>query len=335
MSSTKVVILNWNGANHLRHYLPSVINNTPSHVAIVVADNGSTDDSVELIENQFPSVELIRLDKNYGFAEGYNRAMSHIECDYAILLNSDIETPEGWVEPLIETLDSNPDVGVVAPKLISDRERNRFEYAGASGGFIDFFGYPFCRGRILNHIEQDAGQYDDARDVFWASGATFCVRTTLFKEMGGFDSDFFAHMEEIDVCWRMQVAGWRVRIEPRSKVYHLGGGTLDYSSPRKILFNHRNNLMMLYKCSSPLQRIVVAVTRPILDLLAAVTYLIGGNRAGFVAVFRAWREFIASHGKLSEKRREIRSQRKCESHQIYRGSILLRYLLGLRSYTKL
>lgn len=335
MSSTKVVILNWNGANHLRQYLPSVIENSPSDVGIVVADNGSTDSSIELLEKEFKSVEIIRLDRNYGFAEGYNRAMRQIESDYAILLNSDVRTPAGWVEPLVATLDQNPDIAAVAPKLLSEREPSKFEYAGAAGGYIDFFGYPFCRGRILNHTESDDEQYDNACDVFWASGAAFCCRVKLFNDLGGFDGDFFAHMEEIDLCWRMQLAGYRVRIEPQSKVYHLGGGTLDYSSPRKIFYNHRNNLMMLYKCSSPAQRFTVAILRPVLDCLAALTYLAGGNFTAFKAVFKAWQEFLSSHSTLAKKRQAIRRAKVCESKEIYRGSILLRYLLGLRRYTKL
>lgn len=335
MSSAKVVILNWNGAHHLRRFLPSVVASTPADVGIVVADNGSTDNSVEVIKCEFPTVELISLERNYGFAEGYNRAMQHIESDYAILLNSDVETPNGWVTPLIDHLDNNPDVAVVAPKLLAEQQRSKFEYAGAAGGFIDMFGYPFCRGRILNHTEEDKGQYDDAHDIFWASGAAFCCRTDVFKELGGFDGDFFAHMEEIDLCWRMQLAGWRIRIEPRSKVYHLGGGTLSSTSPMKIFYNHRNNLMMLYKCSSPAQRLLVAVARPILDTMAALSYLASGNTQGFKAVFRAWRNFLAAHHTLAAKRHAIRSRCKSKPHTIYHGSILLRYLLGLRSYTKL
>lgn len=335
MSSVKVVILNWNGELHLAHFLPSVVRNTPAGVGIVVADNGSTDGSVELLARDFPTVEVIRLDRNYGFAEGYNRAMRHIDSDYAVLLNSDVETPDGWLAPLVETLDADPEVAAVAPKLLSVERRGEFEYAGASGGFIDMFGYPFCRGRILRSVERDEGQYDDARDVFWATGAAFCCRTEVFRELGGFDADFFAHMEEIDLCWRMQLAGWRIRIEPRSRVYHLGGGTLSTTSPQKIFYNHRNNLAMLYKCAPAGQRALVAVVRPVLDLLAALSYLGSGNAAGFCAVGRAWAEFIGAHGALAAKRRAVRSSCRRESGEIYRGSILLRYIFGLRRFGRL
>ena len=206
MSVVKIVILNWNGAAHLRRFLPSVVRTAPPGVEIVVADNGSTDGSAALVEREFPSVTLLRLPENYGFAGGYNRALERLEGDYWVLLNSDVEPAEGWLEPLIAELDAQPDVAVVGPKLLSCAERDRFEYAGAAGGFIDWFGFPFCRGRILRTLEKDRGQYDDTRDVFWVSGAAFCCRAEVFRRMGGFDAGFFAHMEEIDLCWRMGVA---------------------------------------------------------------------------------------------------------------------------------
>ena len=271
MPNVEIVILNWNGEEHLRRFLPSGVAAAPEGVGVVVADNGSTDGSVALLEREFPSVGVVRLERNYGFAGGYNRALERIEAEYFVLLNSDVETPPGWLEPLLDCLRRHPDVAVVSPKLLSFRDRGRCEYAGASGGFIDFLGYPFCRGRILRSVECDAGQYDDARDVFWVSGAAFCCRADVFRALGGFDADFFAHMEEIDLCWRMQLAGWRVRVVPESRVYHLGGGTLATDSPAKVFYNHRNDLAMLYKCASPWQRAVVAVVRPGLDLLAALS----------------------------------------------------------------
>ena len=335
MSIVKIVILNWNGVAHLRRFLPSVVAAAPAGVEVVVADNGSTDDSVEVLRSEFPSVTVLRMDRNYGFAGGYNRALQRIEADYYVLLNSDVETPRGWLAPLVEALDRNPDVGVVSPKLISSEDRRMFEYAGASGGYVDWLGYPFCRGRILRTVEEDRGQYDDARDLFWVSGAAFCCRAELFHRLGGFDDDFFAHMEEIDLCWRMQLAGYRVRVVPESRVYHLGGGTLQTDSPSKVFYNHRNNLAMLYKCSSPGQRILVAVVRPVLDLLAALSYLVQGRADNFRAVFRAWRDFLRWHGALAEKRRAIRSSRKTEARHIYRGSIVVRYMLGGRTFGKL
>ena len=330
------MILNWNGAGHLRRFLPSVLASVPEGVGVVVADNGSTDDSLGVLEREFPAVGRIVLDRNYGFAGGYNRALEYLDADYFILLNSDVETPAGWVEPLVETLDRDRTVAAVAPKLLSLVEPARFEYAGASGGFIDYLGYPFCRGRILQCVERDEGQYDDARDVFWASGAAFCCRAEVFRALGGFDEDFFAHMEEIDLCWRMQLAGYRVRVVPGSTVYHLGGGTLTTDSPTKVFYNHRNNLAMLYKCASPVQRAVVAIVRPVLDLMAALSYLAQGRGDNFRAVFRAWRDFLRWHGSLSCKRKEIRQQcRGTVAGKVYRGSVLLRYLLGRKTFGRM
>lgn len=336
MPSVKIVILNWNGTAHLRRYLPSVVAAAPGGVGVVVADNGSTDGSAGMLRREFPSVEVLQLDRNYGFAEGYNRALAQVEADYYVLLNSDVETPAGWLAPLVECLERNPGVAAAAPKLLSDTDRSRFEYAGASGGYVDYLGYPFCRGRILRTVERDEGQYDDERDVFWVSGAAFCCRASVFHALGGFDADFFAHMEEIDLCWRMQLAGWRVRIVPQSSVYHLGGGTLTVDSPTKVFYNHRNNLAMLYKCASPLQRLAVAVVRPVLDLAAACSYLLQGRAANFRAVFRAYRDFLSWHGALARKRRAIRGAGKARaSAPIYRGSIVLRYLLGGRSFGRM
>ncbi len=332
----KIVILNWNGSAHLRRFLPSVVAAAPAGTGVVVADNGSTDDSVALLQRDFPTVEVLLLGQNYGFAEGYNRALERIEADTVVLLNSDVETPRGWLEPLVAELEAHPEAAAVAPKLRSAVQPERFEYAGASGGYIDFLGYPFCRGRLLSSLERDEGQYDDARELFWVSGAAFCCRLEVFRALGGFDARFFAHMEEIDLCWRMQLAGWRVRIVPQSTVYHLGGGTLTVDSPQKIYFNHRNNLAMLLKCASPLQRAAVVLLRPGLDLLAALTYLLQGQGANFRAVFRAYRDFLRWHGCLAGQRRAIRAARRTDgTAHIYRGSILLCYLFGRRSFGRL
>lgn len=336
MKRCKIVILNWNGAAHLRRFLPSVVASVGDDVGVVVADNGSSDESVALLEQQFPTVERVLLDRNYGFAEGYNRALQQVEAEYVILLNSDVETPRGWVEPLLQCLDENPDVAACAPKLRSTEQRDTFEYAGAAGGYIDFLGYPFCRGRLLRSIERDAGQYDDERDVFWVTGAAFCCRLEVFRAMGGFDGDYFAHMEEIDLSWRMQLAGWRLRVVPQSVVYHYGGGTLQTDSPRKIYLNHRNNLSMLFKCASASQRRFVWILRPWLDVLAAVTYLVQGQGRNFCAVFRAWCDFLASRAALRRKRRAIHRVQNCDaSAHIYHGSLLLRYLFGVRRFDQL
>ncbi len=330
MKQTAVVILNWNGRQHLEQFLPSVVEHTPPQVRIVVADNGSTDDSVTFIKQTYPTVEIIRLAENYGFAEGYNRALEQVDAEFFILLNSDVEVTAGWVEPLVATLTNNRSVAAVAPKLRSYGRREYFEYAGAAGGYIDILGYPFCRGRILSTLEKDCGQYDTPQEVFWASGAAFCCRANVFRMLGGFDGDYFAHMEEIDLCWRMQLAGYKIMVEPRSIVYHLGGGTIPNESPRKLYLNYRNNLSMLFKCAPTPQRLLVAVVRPITDMLAAVMYLLKGEKALAKATVEAYRDFLALHGELNRKRKAVRSSRRAESNKIYCGSIVLRYALGKR-----
>lgn len=332
MARLSVVILNWNGRHHLEHYLPSVVKYTSGDAEVVVADNGSTDDSCEWLAAHCPQVRVIALDRNYGFAGGYNRALAEVNSPYCLLLNSDVEVTDGWWQPLVAILDSEADVAAVAPKLLADKARDSFEYAGASGGFIDYLGYPFCRGRILSKVERDEGQYDDARDIFWGSGAALCCRRELFLSLGGFDESFFAHMEEIDLQWRMQLAGWRIMVEPKAKVYHLGGGTLP-ASARKIYLNHRNNLAMLYKCSSPMQRAVVAVVRPCTDMAEALAHLVMLHPQRAWAVLRAWGTFITWHGRLSKERRAIKRVKKVDN--IYRFSIIVRYLFGGRRFNKM
>lgn len=327
-----VVILTWNGRHHLECYMPSVVAHTSGDAEVVVADNGSTDDTLLWLRINYPHIRVISLDRNYGFAGGYNRAIKELKSEYVLLLNSDVEVIEGWWQPLVEVLDTERDVAAVAPKLLSDAERSKFEYAGAAGGFIDYLGYPFCRGRILFNVEADNGQYDDRRDVFWVSGAALCCRREVFEAMGGFDEDFFAHMEEIDLQWRMQLAGWRIIVEPRSTVYHLGGGTLPASST-KIYLNHRNNLAMLFKCASPLQRAVVAVVRPMTDILEALINIVTLHPHRAWAVVRAWGEFIAWHGALGKKRKAV--VRSAKPRGIYRNSIVVRYILGRRTFNNM
>ncbi|MBR3911602.1 MAG: glycosyltransferase family 2 protein [Alistipes sp.] len=335
MKRTAVVILNWNGRQHLEQFLPSVVAHTPQQVRIIVADNGSTDNSVAFLAQHYPAIEIIRLERNYGFAEGYNRALEQVDAEFFILLNSDVEVTAGWVEPLVATLTNNRSIAAVAPKLRSYGNRDHFEYAGAAGGYIDVLGYPFCRGRILSTLEQDKGQYDTAQEVFWASGAAFCCRADVFRMLGGFDADFFAHMEEIDLCWRMQLQGYKIMVEPHSTVYHLGGGTMPNESPRKLYLNYRNNLSMLFKCAPTWQRILVAVARPVADMLSALIYLLRGDKALAKATVEAYRDFFALHGELNKKRKAVRSACKAESDRIYRGSIVLRYALGKKFFGNL
>ena len=329
-----VVILNWNGRRHMERFLPSVVehSSTVEGVEVVIADNNSTDDSLVWLALNYPTLRVVRLERNYGFAGGYNRALKEIDSDYYLLLNNDVEVTEGWLRPLIDILDTEGDVAAVAPKLLSSEHRDEFEYAGASGGFIDYLGYPFCRGRILSTLERDSGQYDTRRDIFWGSGAALCCRAEVFHSLGGFDEDFFAHMEEIDLQWRMQLSGWRIVIEPRSVVYHLGGGTLKPSA-QKIYLNHRNNLAMLYKCSTPVQRLVVAIVRPFTDMAEAALLLITLQPQRAWAVIRAWGSFIAWHKMLGKKRREVVRRKKAEN--IYRFSIVVRYLFGRRHFNRM
>ncbi len=341
MKRVAVVILNWNGEEMLRRFLPAVCDSLHElkgdyAAEVVVADNGSTDGSCRYLREHFSKVRLLELDQNYGFAEGYNRALKEVEAEYYILLNSDVEVPKDWINPLVDRLQEEPTVAAVMPKILSYRDAGEhFEYAGASGGFIDFLGYPFCRGRILRTVEEDHGQYDDPREIFWASGAAFCCRADLFHRMGGFSSHFFAHMEEIDLCWRLQLQGWRIEVLPKSRVWHVGGATLAVDSPKKIYLNHRNNLMMLYRCASPWQRVVVALVRPFTDLAAALSYLLKGHGAAAKAVAKAWWDFLAAHPRLKRERQQIRKNVEKEPFGIYRGSIILRYLFGGRRFNDL
>ena len=251
MKPVAVIILNWNGAELLRKYLPSVIENTDSDIAqVIVADNGSSDASLQVLEQEFPQVQVLKFDTNLGFAGGYNRAIELTGYPYTVLLNSDVRTPQGWLRPLYDYMEANPTVGAVQPKLLQDRadDKQVFEYAGAAGGFIDKHGYPYCRGRVFDSIEDDNGQYDGKDiDIFWASGACLMVRSKLYQDVGGLDKDFFAHMEEIDLCWRIHLSGNDVRVVTASHVYHLGGGSLPQGNPRKTYLNFRNSLLMLHK----------------------------------------------------------------------------------------
>ena len=248
MEKVAIVILNWNGCEMLRKYLPSVIQYSREEATVYVADNASSDDSLEMLREHFPEVKLIVLEKNWGFAEGYNQSLKQIEAEYFLLLNSDIEVTHHWLTPMIEYLDSHQEVAACQPKLLSIFDRDCFEYAGASGGFLDRFGYPFCRGRIFETVESDNGQYDTPADILWATGAALMIRAKDYWQVGGLDARFFAHNEEIDLCWRLRIMGRRIVCLPDSQAYHVGGGTLPKGNPMKTFLNFRNNLTMLYKC---------------------------------------------------------------------------------------
>ena len=272
----------------LRTYLPSVIAHTKG-AEIIVADNGSTDDSLEVLRKEFPSVKTIVLDINYGFAEGYNKAIEQVESEYVVLLNSDVEVTEGWLSPLLDYMTAHPEVAAVQPKIRAWRERDRFEHAGAAGGYLSWLGYPYCRGRRFGRVEQDHGQYDTIAEIDWTTGACMCVRTSVYKECGGLDAAFFAHQEEIDLCWRMRNKGWKLACVPQSVVYHLGGGSLSYDNPRKTFLNFRNNLLMIYKN----RRFpwIVLTLRFFLDYAAAAMFLATGKKGSAKAVYEARKEY--------------------------------------------
>jgi hypothetical protein len=300
-----VVILNWNGAELLKKFLPSVIAySTADHIKIVVADNGSTDAAIELIKNDFGSVQIIALEQNLGFAKGYNEALRQIDADYFVILNSDVEVTNGWLDAPILLMENDSEIAAVQPKILSFHQKSDFEYAGAAGGLIDRYGYPFCRGRIFNKLESDNGQYDAVSDIFWASGACMFVRASAFNESGGFDADFWAHMEEIDFCWRLKNKGYRIVFTPESKVYHLGGGTLSYDNPQKLYLNFRNNLWLLYKNLPGQQLFPILFVRMLLDAVAAIKLLTELNLNGIRSVLKAHFHFYQSIPRLHAKRSE-------------------------------
>ena len=306
MTKTAVVILNWNGIGWLQKFLDTVVRfSIGADSLVIVADNGSTDGSVEWIEKNSPETKIIRFPDNYGFAGGYNIALSRIKAEYFVLLNSDVEVTEGWLKPMISFMDKNPDVAACQPKIRSYYNRDYFEHAGAAGGYIDKFGFPFCRGRVFDRIEKDEGQYDDYTDIFWASGACMMVRASHWEHCGGFDSDFFAHMEEIDLCWRFHKAGFRVSFIPDSVVFHAGGGSLPYESEYKTYLNFRNNLFILYKNlpQETLRRTLFK--RKILDGSAALHFILKGKPGHFISVIKAHCHYYKSSKSLKSKRNDI------------------------------
>jgi GT2 family glycosyltransferase len=307
MVKTAVVILNWNGIRYLKMFLAQVIENTASDETVIyVADNGSTDGSADWIASSHRDVRLIRLEKNYGFAGGYNLALKQIDARYYVLLNSDIEVTGGWLQPLVSHMDGNPDVASCQPKVLSYKRKDHFEYAGAAGGFIDRLGYPLCRGRILYEVEKDTGQYDSQADVFWSTGACMIVRSDAWEKCGGFDADFFAHMEEIDLCWRFHRSGYRVSYVPQSVIYHFGGGALPYNSPFKTYLNFRNSLFLLYKNLPDEKMARTLLVRKMLDGVAALFFLVKGQFRSSWSVLKAHIDYYRNSDKLREKRKAVR-----------------------------
>lgn len=330
MKQTAVVILNYNGAGMLRRFLPSVIEYSPE-ASIYVADNGSSDESCDVVRNEFPAVKLMVLDHNYGFAEGYNRALAQVDEEYAVLLNSDVEVTRGWLSPMTQFLDSNPEVAACQPKLLSFKQKDFFEYAGAAGGFIDKWGYTFCRGRVFNTVERDSGQYDDTTDVFWATGAALMIRNEVYKNNGGLDGRFFAHMEEIDLCWRLRSRGYRIACVPQSHVYHVGGATLKKENPQKTYLNFRNNLLMIYKNAPDCQLKKIMLFRKVFDNVAALKFLASGNYAAFKAVRKARRDFKAMRSGYDKARAEnMKLAVTIRIPEVLKSSILYKYYLGFK-----
>lgn len=302
---TAVVILNWNGKHHLETYLPSVVEHT-KNAEIIIADNNSSDDSLDFLKRNFPNLRVITNDKNYGFAKGYNKALDQIkgEYDVYILLNSDVEVTENWDKPLIAALDDKN--VVIQPEILAHQDKIKYEYAGAAGGFIDKNGYPFCRGRIFTEIEEKREIYSESSEIFWASGCCFCVKANVFHEFNGFSEDFFAHMEEIDLCWRIKNKGYSVLYQPDSTIYHLGGGSLQYESPFKTYLNFRNNLFMIIRNYHESNLFLKIVTRLMYDGLSGVRFLMIGQIKNCISIIKAHFVFYGSLGKVLEQRKQLK-----------------------------
>lgn len=331
MSRFSVVILNWNGEKLLKQFLPAVIRNTdPGKAEVIVADNGSTDRSLQVLAEEFPEIKVIRFEKNYGFAEGYNKAIALLDSTYVVLLNSDVEVTPAWLNPIEDLFEREPAVAAIQPKIKAWKEKEKFEYAGACGGYIDRYGFPFCRGRILNTTETDRGQYEDVADIFWCSGAALCVKREVYLACGGLDERFFAHMEEIDLCWRMRNRGYALKVQPASVVYHLGGASLPMNHPRKLFLNYRNNLLMLYKNLDLKTWRKLFVIRFLLDSVAFLIFLLQGQGANACSVLRAYRAFWRMRKKYTPAPLSVKDP--C----IYPGSIVYAYFIkGIKTYTAL
>ena len=331
MDKIAIVILNWNGRRMLEQYMPSVLMYSKGDATVIVADNASTDDSLDLLEKQFPEVRIIRFDENWGFAEGYNKALTEVKAEYYAIMNSDIEVTHHWLTPLIEFMDNHPEVAACQPKLLSMANKEKFEYAGASGGFIDRLGYPFCRGRVFETVENDNGQYDTKAEVMWATGACFVIRSSDFHAVGGFDERFFAHSEEIDLCWRLRLQGRKIYCIPDSHVYHVGGGTLPKGNPMKTYLNFRNNLTMLYKNLPEKDLEHVMRWRWLLDYLAAFQTLIcNGNVGDFRAIYRARRDFKRWKKEYAPIRQQLQSAKTNHDDVRQPFSILWQYYFRQR-----
>ncbi len=325
MTKLAVVILNWNGKKYLKDFLPYVLKYTPNYAEIVVADNKSDDDSVAFLKQYFPQVRLIQNNENGGFSKGYNDALAQVNAEYYVLLNSDVEVSPHWVEPIVQFMDTHTEIAACQPKILSYNEKHMFEYAGGAGGYIDALGYPFCRGRIFQSLEEDKGQYNQPQEVFWASGSCMFVRAKVYHELGGLDEAFFAHMEEIDFCWRAKNKGYKIFCYPASKIYHIGGGTLHKSNPRKTFLNFRNNLALLYKNLPTHRLIYVLLWRVLLDAVAVIEFTIVGHAPDAWAVIKAHAHFIKN---IQHLRRQRRALTQTKVSMMYRRKIVFHHFIG-------
>lgn len=332
-----VVILNWNGRKFLEKFLPSVISFNPSWSQVIVADNASTDDSIEFIRANFPSVSIVQNTSNGGFAKGYNDALQKVDAEYYVLLNSDVEVTPGWIEPVIKLMDADKSIAACQPKILAFDNKKAFEYAGAAGGYIDKYGYPFCRGRILDNIEDDKGQYNDTRETFWATGACLFVRAECFHLLKGFDEDFFAHMEEIDLCWRLKNRGYKIMYCAEASVYHVGGGTLNKTSSKKTYLNFRNNLLLLVKNHPPKYIFFKIFFRMNLDGVAAFKFFFSAQFSHCWAVIMAHKSFYGALARTLRKRKELKKEiNSYTTTAVYLHSIIADYYIrGKKTFTEI
>jgi len=333
--SVAVVILNWNGKDLLSRFLPGVVSSKYSNLQLIVGDNASTDNSVEFIRANYPQIRIIENDQNYGFAEGYNRILQQVNADYYVLLNSDVEVPEDWIEPVIRLMETDSQIAAAQPKIKWQRDKSKFEYAGAAGGFMDINGFPFCRGRLFDEVESDFGQYNDPKEIFWASGAAFFIKTAVWKQTSGLDPDLFAHMEEIDLCWRLKNLGYKISYCPDAEVYHVGGGTLDANNPRKIFLNFRNNLMIMQK-NLPLKEVYFQlVIRFFIDFVALIQFLLKGKPEFAIAVSKAHYQFLKNLQKTGDKRTDLQLP-YCSHTGVLKSSVVWSFFIkGIRRFSQL
>jgi GT2 family glycosyltransferase len=333
--SVAVVILNWNGKDLLEKFLPGVVNSVYGNLEIIVGDNASTDGSIAFLAANYPTIRIIRNDQNYGFAEGYRKILAQVTATYYVLLNSDVEVPSNWIQPVISLMESDPLIAAAQPKILWQKNKASFEYAGAAGGYLDMHGYPFCRGRIFDTVELDAGQYNDTREIFWASGAALFIRSDKWKEVGGLDPDFFAHMEEIDLCWRLKNLGYKVMYCPNAEVYHVGGGTLNSNNPYKTYLNFRNNLIILQK-NLPLGDAYFRIfIRFFMDFIAWIHFIVEGKVDFAMAITKAHIYFFSHFWRNAKKRTNNQKLFLMHTGQ-YRSSIVYDYFIKkIRHFSQL